>query len=96
MTTDLQMLRALLSLAPGKMTARQTTIFQSMFDDLSTGKVISLSKAQRSWVTETWKHHKLDQGLQPPPKKIQVKDKAANTTSSALDQMPKPLRPPGK
>ena len=97
--TGLQMLRALLSLEPGKLTASTRKTFQAMYDALATGRQIELSKAQRGWVEGAWFEHKLDKE-RPPSKKIEVKDKAQGGAASALDAIlaskpviPRPNRP---
>jgi len=90
-STDRQVLVALLSLPPGKLTSGEKLAFQQWVDDLDSG-VVSLSRKQRAWAHMVFVKHGLDKGERPPPKPIKgrVKDE------HPLDRMPKPLKPPGR
>ena len=87
--TDLVMLRSIL--ACKAITEGQRRAFQSMYDDLSNGKLIGLRKKQRAWAEEVYAKHRLDK-LPPPSKPIPVKDKVKPT----LNLGPLPLKPPGR
>jgi hypothetical protein len=87
--TDLQMLRALLSLPAEKLKERRA--FQAMYDDLTNGKYVSLSKKQRKWVHDVFLGHRLDSkpiAVQNVPTKDKRKVK--------LDFGPLPKKPPGR
>lgn len=92
--TDLHMIRALLSLPVGKLSTSEQSAFQAMFDQLATGRQVSLSVKQRAWVNSAFVTHRLDKGEQPPLKRIQVKDKSLIVSS--LDTLKKPLKPPSR
>lgn len=92
--TDLQVIRALLSMAAGKLSPSEKNAFQGMFDVLATGRIPRLSMRQRMWACEVYEKHKLDEE-QPPARKIAVRDKSL-IVEHPLDQMPRPLRPPGR
>ena len=91
--TDIQVLRALLSLAPGKLSTSEKTAFQEMWDKVQTGLILRLSKAQRAWTDAVYDKHKLDEE-RPPVRNIPVRDKSL--ISRQLDSMPRPLKPPGR
>ena len=91
--TDLQVIKALLSLPLGKLSSGEKTSFQAMYDQLATGRQIALSKKQRVWADGVYDKHDLDKARTEGAKKIEVKDKSL---ISPLDAMPKPLKPPGK
>lgn len=88
--TDLQVLRALLSLPDGKLSGSERTSFQSMYDQMATGRVISLSSRQRAWANEVYDRLDLDRAM-PPARPVQVKDRSL---IPVVDRMPKPLKPP--
>lgn len=90
--TDLQVLRALLSLPPGKLSTSEQSSFQAMYDQVATGRQLSLSLKQRAWADGVYDRHDLDKE-RPPARKIEIKDK---TLLNTLDTMPKPLKPPGR
>lgn len=91
--TDLSILKILLSLPAGKLSNRN--IFQSMYDNLAIGKIISLSKKQRAWVERVYKEHKLDKKPLAAAfrQKVVVQDKGPE---KILDFGPLPMKPPGK
>ncbi len=91
--TDLQVLRALLSMPDGKLKNNDKKAFQAMYDNLASGRQVRLSERQRLWIVELFEEHKLDKE-QPPQKKIEIKDKSLRVCK--LDEMAKPLKPPGK
>ena len=90
--TDLQVLRALLSLPLGKLSASEQSSFQGMYDQVATGRVVTLSPKQRGWADASYDKHDLDKE-RPPARKVEVKDKSL---LSPLDRFPKPLKPPGR
>ena len=92
--TDLQVLRALLSMPAGKLSQHEKRVFQEMFDKLATGHIPKLSPKQRIWADSVYDDHDLDKE-RPPPKNIQVMDKSL-VQKFAIDTMPKPLKPPGR
>ena len=89
--TDLQVLRALLSMPVGKLTASEKSSFQGMYDQVASGRVISLSKKQREWADAAYDRHDLDKE-RPPARPVEVKDK----TLLKVPENPKPLKPPGR
>ena len=91
--TDLKLLRILLSLPLGKLSDNERRAFQAMFDDLSNGRIVNLTKKQRSWLLDLYQKHELHRKPLPRLKKIKVKDKMSK---SKLDFGPLPLKPPGK
>jgi len=93
--TDLQVLRALLSMPLGKLSSSEKTSFQAMFDQLSNGRQVKLSEKQRGWADSVYDKHDLDKPRAEGARPVAVKDKSAGD-ASPLDNLPKPLRPPGK
>ncbi len=91
MITDRQMLVALLSLPPGKLSPGEKTAFQQWLDALDNG-VVSLSKKQKAWAQSTFVKNELDKGPRPPPKPLKGRVKSDHP----LDKMSKPLKPPGR
>jgi len=74
--TDLQVLRALLSLPDGKLSTREKQIFQAMYDNVATGMVIQLSKKQRLWTDSVYDRFDLDNPKTAPgTKPVAVRDK---------------------
>lgn len=92
--SDRQLLRILLSLPAGKLTASEKKAFQSMFDNLENGKVIGLGRKQRSWAESVYMKHELHRKPLAKLKNIKTKDK--NPGVKPLDFGPLPLKPPGK
>lgn len=92
--TDLQVLRALLSMPVGKLTPAEKRVFQEMFDKLATGHILKLSPKQRMWADSIYDKHDLDKE-RPPPKRIAVVDKSLSVTHP-LDNLPRPMKPPGR
>jgi hypothetical protein len=91
--TDLQILRALLSLPQDKLYLSKKKLFQFWYDDLMNGKMVNLSEKQRTWAEDLFLENNLDRD-RPPSKVIEVRDKGPGVIF--LDNMPKPLKPPGK
>lgn len=91
--TDLQVLKALLNMPMGKLSSSEKKSFQAMYDQLATGRQISLSQKQRAWADGVYDRHDLDKPRAEGAKKIEVKDKSL---LSPLDTMPKPTKPPGR
>lgn len=88
--TDLTMLRQLLSLPQGRLKPGEARAFLGMYEDLSNGKLVGLTKKQRLWAHETFLGHRLDS--QPVPlKKIKVRGRV----QKPLDFGPLPKKPPG-
>jgi hypothetical protein len=92
--TDLQVLRALLSMPAGKLSASEKRVFQEMFDKVATGHILRLSPKQRMWADSVYDKHDLDKE-RPPPKNITVKDKSLSVVHP-LDNLARPTRPPGR
>lgn len=92
--TDLQVLRALLSMPSGKLTPQEKRAFQEMFDKVMTGHLLKLSPKQRIWAESIYDKHDLDKE-RTPPKDIQVVDKSL-VKKFSFDTMAKPLKPPGR
>lgn len=90
--TDLKLLQILLSLPAGRLSSSERRAFQAMYDDLSNGKVVSLSKKQRAWLEAIYQKHELHRKPLPKLKKIATRDKNV----CALDLGPLPLKPPGR
>lgn len=86
--SDLQLLRALLSLPPGQ--PKQRGIFQAMYDKLVVGGQISLSPKQRQWVIAVFDEHKLKD--QPIPTNVRTMDPGL----ARFNLGPLPLKPPGR
>ena len=93
--TDLQILRALLSMPAGKLAPSEKRVFQEMFDKVATGAILRLSPKQRMWIESVYDKNDLDKE-RPPSKDIQVKDKSLLASKHPLDLMPRPLKPPGR
>jgi hypothetical protein len=74
--TDLQVLRAVLSLPRGKLSSNEKTVFQRMYDDVAGGMVISLSKKQRAWVDGVYDKHDLDKPQNRGNTEVKVLDKS--------------------
>lgn len=91
--TDLQLLKALLSLPAGKLSPSEKSSFQAMYDRVATGMQISLSPKQRAWVEGTYDRHDLDKERTFIPQKVEVKDKRL---LAPLDALSKPIKPPGR
>lgn len=92
--TDLQVLRALLSMPVGKLTQSEKRVFQEMFDKVATGHILKLSPKQRMWADSIYDKHDLDKE-RPPTKVIAVKDKSLSV-KHPLDNLSRPSKPPGK
>jgi hypothetical protein len=90
--TDLQVLRALLSLPLGKLTASEQSSFQAMYDQVATGRQLSLSPKQRAWADGAYDRHDLDKE-RPPARKVEVMDKSLLPSTP---KSPLPLKPPGR
>src|SRR5579864_6328608 len=90
--TDRATLSALLT--SGKLTGAQQKVFQGMYDDLMSGKIIGLSPKQRLWADGLYDQHKLGDIRYAGRKEARARIHKAET--SALDNMPKPLKPPGR
>lgn len=90
--TDRATLSALLT--SGKLTGAQQTVFQGMYDDLMNGKIIGLSPKQRLWADTLYEQHKLGDIRYAGRKEARARIRHEET--SALDKMPKPLKPPGR
>lgn len=93
--TDLQILRAILSMPQGKLTTAEKSAFQGMYDSLATGNQSRLSMRQRAWTEEVYDKHDLDKE-RPPVKKVAIRDKSLLTPSHPMDALPRPLKPPTK
>jgi hypothetical protein len=93
--SDSQILKALLSMPAGKLTASEKRVFQEMFDKVATATILRLSPKQRMWVESAYNKHDLDKE-RPPSKDIKVVDKSLIATRHPLDLMPRPLKPPGR
>jgi hypothetical protein len=90
--TDLQILKALLSLPKGRLTAREEQGFQGMYDKVASGHQAGLSIEQRMWASSVYDKHDLDKE-RPPARPVAIKDKSL---LASFDDMPKPLKPPGR
>ena len=90
--TDLQVLRALLSMPPGKLSASEQASFQAMYDQVASGRQLSLSMKQRGWADSVYDKHDLDKE-RPPARPVAIKDQSL---LGGLNTMPKPLKPPGR
>ena len=86
--SDLQLLRALLSLPPGL--PKQRGVFQAMYDKLVVGGQISLSPKQRQWVIAVFNEHKLKD--LPIPSDVRTMDPGR----PSFNLGPLPLKPPGR
>jgi hypothetical protein len=74
--TDLQVLRALLSMPDGKLSAGEKRAFQAMYDNVASGMIIQLSKKQRLWTDSVYDRFDLDNPKTAPGvKPVAVKDK---------------------
>jgi hypothetical protein len=92
--TDLQVLRALLSMPAGKLTPSEKRVFQEMYDKLATGHILNLSPKQRMWADSIYDKHDLDKE-RPPARTIAIVDKSL-AVKHPLDKLALPKRPPGK
>jgi hypothetical protein len=90
--TDLKLLQILLSLPTGKLSNSERRAFHAMFDDLSNGKYIGLSKKQREWAEQVYLKNDLHKKVAWHTRKIVPKDK----NSVVVDLGPMPLKPPGR
>jgi hypothetical protein len=90
--TDLQVLRALLSLPADKLSTSERSAFQAMYDQVASGHVLSLSFKQRAWADAVYDKHNLD-NERPPAKLILIRDKSL---LSPIEKKPLPLKPPGR
>ena len=97
-SSDRHILTQVLSLPLGSLSSSEKSAFQHMFDMIASGRQAKLSFKQRLWVEEIVEKFKLDQGEQPPPKKIEVKDKSllSGTVAEMLKPPPKPIPPKRK
>ena len=91
--TDLQVLRALLSLPADKLSTSERSAFQAMYDQIASGHQLSLSFRQRSWADAVYDKNKLDEE-RPAVKLIPIKDKSL--IAPPLSAKPLPLKPPGR
>jgi len=91
--TDLQLLRILLSMPPGKLKNRSA--FQAMYDSLATGEIVSLFPKQRAWAERVYKENNLDKRPLTFRQKVEVQDKNKGS-GKILDFGPLPMKPPGK
>jgi hypothetical protein len=91
--TDLQVLRALLSLQPGKLSNSENAAFQEMYDKLATGFTATLSMKQRIWAHGVYDHHDLDKE-RPAARPVAIKDKSL-LGHDFLGPV-KPLKPPSR
>jgi hypothetical protein len=90
MASDILMLESILHLPTGKVAESTRVVFRQLLDDLNNG-VVSLSKKQRAWVEAVYRDNDLHKSTAPRrPIPGRVKG------GSLLDQMPRPLKPPGK
>lgn len=89
--TDLKLLQILLSLPLGKLSVSEQSAFQAMYDQLKMGKIVGLSRKQRSWADTVFLKLGLHKVALPPIKNVPVKDKF----QVELDTGPKVLKPPG-
>lgn len=87
--TDLQVLRAVLGLPRGKLSANEKTVFQRMYDDVAGGMVISLSKKQRAWVDGVYDKHDLDKPENRGTTEVKVLDKSRLHKEPKSDVSPK-------
>lgn len=92
--SDVKMVKMVL--AHAKLTTAQRAAFQGMYDHLATGTTVGLSLKQRQWVHQVFRENKLGDRELPPARPVSVQDKTLTGRASALDAMPKPLKPPGK
>lgn len=90
--TDSATLNGLLTC--GKLTRAEQSAFQEMFDNLAQGMVIQLSPKQRIWADSVYEKYKVGEMVADRNRQARVKVKA--TKQSALDTMPRPLKPPGR
>ena len=90
--TDLQVLRALLSMPPGKLTTSEQSSFQAMYDQVASGRQLSLSQKQRMWADSVYDKHDLDKE-RAPARPVAIKDQSL---VGSFDSRPKPLKPPGR
>lgn len=89
--TDNQILRGLLTLPEGRLSRSERRAFQAMYDDLTNGKFIKLSRKQREWAEAIFLKHDLQ--MKPLPARVPpTKDKR----KVDLNFGPLPLKPPGR
>lgn len=81
-------------LTSGKLTSSEKAAFQQMFDDLAQGRIIGLSPKQRLWANSVWQKYKVGDMVYAGRKQARVMVRAEE--ASALDKMPKPLKPPAR
>ena len=93
--SDLQILKALLSMPAGKLTASEKRVFQEMYDKVASAMILRLSPKQRMWIESAYDKNDLD-NERPPSKDIKIVDKSLLATKHPLDLMPRPLKPPGR
>jgi len=94
--SGLQMIRALLTLSPLKLSRSEKRAFQAMYDDLINGKIIELSKKQRAWVEALFLKHKLENKELPAREVVKVKRRDPGKKDGLLDFGPLPKKPPGR
>jgi hypothetical protein len=89
--TDLQVLRALLSLPDGMLTPSERSSFQAMYDRVASGNVAGLSPKQRTWADQIYDKHDLDKE-RPAAKPVAIKDRSL--MGQDFLGKPEPLKPP--
>jgi len=90
--TDRVTLNALLT--SGKLTGGEQRVFQGWYDDLMNGMKIGLTPKERLWADSVYDKHKLGDIRYEKRKEARVR--ITKETGSLLDQMPRPLKPPGR
>jgi len=91
--TDLILLRALLG-SKARLSDSEEKAFRGMLTDLENGKIINLSKSQRTWAEQKYYHLQLDRAYKDiPPPKVTVRKEAPIKLPWEKNL---PLKPPGK
>jgi hypothetical protein len=79
-------------LSSKKLKPAEAKAFQYMYDDLRNGKIVSLSKKQRDWVTQRFNDLDLKLLTTPAP----PMSKKAGSVQTYDWEKNKPLKPPGR
>jgi hypothetical protein len=78
----------------GKLSPHEKKVFEEMHDRVASGLVLRLSPKQRMWADSVYDKNDLDKE-RPPAKVIPIRDKSL-LVKHPLDNLVRPLKPPGK
>jgi hypothetical protein len=90
--TDNVLLRSLIG--SKKLVGKELASFQNMWDDLATGRIIQLSKAQRAWADKRYTDLDLARLPLPPPPEVKLRQKVVFPWEK--EDNSKPPKPPSR